>query len=59
MNKIIIVVILIFTGFFLFSNLGGPVKINMLIFLSDNCEICDDFQTSILPDLLLRFRKRC
>jgi len=51
MNKIILFFILILTGFSLFGISDGTVKINMLIFVTENCEICDDLQTSILPDL--------
>ena len=44
MKKLLIIIILIFGTFiYLFGNNSESIKINMLIFLSDNCVICDDF----------------
>ena len=52
MKKVLIIIILIFCNFiYLFGNNSESIKINMLIFLSENCVICDDFQIHYLPDL--------
>ncbi|MBC8186470.1 hypothetical protein H8E88_35770 [candidate division KSB1 bacterium] len=52
MRKALIITILIFCNFInLFGYDSESIKINMLIFLSENCEICDDFLINQLPDL--------
>ncbi len=52
MKKVLIIIILIFCNFiYLFGYNNESIKINMLILISENCVICDDFQINILPDL--------
>ena len=50
-KKLIIIIVLICISWILYGIDGEQPKINMLIFLSENCGICDDFQIQILPAL--------
>lgn len=51
MKKVIIFVTLILICCSLFGASDGAMKINMVIFISENCEISDDLQLHVLPDL--------
>ena len=52
MKKVLFIIILLTCRFWLlFGNDDESPKISMLIFLTDNCDICIDLQFTYLPDL--------